>query len=477
MKNKYDVIIIGAGIGGLTCGCYLAKAGLKVLIVEKHNRLGGCCSSFERKGFRFDVGVHYLGSLRRGGALFDILVDLGLLERFQFLRSDITDRIILDDKTIFFKKSFLETEKELFINFPKEKENIKNFINFVCKCNLIEAFRKTNRFTFKQLLDSFFFDPKLKSLFSVLLGNIGLPPSKAAAFISLVTLREFVFDGGYYPKGGIQIFPDLLGHRFKEFGGKLLLNEKVSKIVTKNNKSCGIELETGNFLSSKVVVSNADATLTFKKLLDCASIEARKVNKLQFSTSAFVVYLGLNDSLNNLPKHYTTWLFQTCNIQKCYNDTNLLNLPILKYALCSFPSLIDNSLAPKGKSILRIFVLSEYPSKDKLEEYRERAYDMVLKKAENLVPNLKSLIEVKEIGTPITFEKFTFNRKGALFGWSGTPNQLDRTVFPFETSISNLFLTGHWVTNGVGQSGVAVVAFSGKRTAKTIIRNFKLLKK
>ncbi len=83
-EDKYDVVIIGAGIGGLVCGCYLAKAGLKVLIVEQHYKPGGYCTSFERGGYTFDVGVHYLGSCReRDGVIYNILQDLSLLNKIK----------------------------------------------------------------------------------------------------------------------------------------------------------------------------------------------------------------------------------------------------------------------------------------------------------------------------------------------------------------------------------------------------------
>lgn len=96
-----------------------------------------------------------------------------------------------------------------------------------------------------------------------------------------------------------------------------------------------------------------------------------------------------------------------------------------------------------------------------------------LKKVNNIVPNISKLIEVQEIATPYTFFKFTGNNKGALFGWSALTSQIDRNVFPSETSIENLFLTGHWVTNGVGQASVSLVSLCGRNTARKILQKFK----
>src|SRR5689334_19317952 len=97
MSDKYDVIIIGAGIGGLVCGCYLAKAGLKVLIIEKNANPGGYCNSFEVKGYKFDGCVHSLGNLSQDGKFYQILNELGVYTRLELERYDPSDVIISKD--------------------------------------------------------------------------------------------------------------------------------------------------------------------------------------------------------------------------------------------------------------------------------------------------------------------------------------------------------------------------------------------
>lgn len=467
---SYDCLIIGAGIGGLVCGCYLAKSGIKVLITEQSHHAGGYCTSFKRDGYTFDVGVHYLGSLREEGILYRILKDLELLDRIKFIINDPTDRIITPDETIFIRKDKEKTKEELLAHFPAEKENINNFFKFILTSDFLSLTAKTKKLTFTELLDSFFTDYKLKAILSTLLGNVGLPPSQASALVSAIIYKEFILDGGYYPKGGIQFLPDLLSERFREYGGELLLSTKVKKIITKNKKVTGIKTEKGDFIISKFVVSNADATLTFKKLLDCRTKEAQAVDKLKVSLSAFVVYIGLNKELNIIPRHYTTWFFSTYDVEKCYGKQNILNSPRLDYILCSFPSLIDSTLAAPGKSIVRLFIGAEFARENTWDKYRDNLYKKCIQKVNNIIPDIEKFIEIKEIGTPHTFYRFTSNRNGALFGWSAIPRQVDREIFSYRSSIENLYLTGHWVTNGVGQSGVAVVAFSGKHTATAIIK-------
>jgi len=469
MKEKYDVVIIGAGIGGLVCGCYLAKAGLKVLIVEKNDKPGGYCSSFERNGYRFDVGAHYFGSLREDeGILFRILKELDLLDRIKFVTSDPTDRIITPDKTIFIRKNKEDTKKELISHFPQEKENIREFFKFILHKDFLYILSKTRRITFKKILDNFFKNEKLKSVLSVLSINLNLPPSKASALVMVILLREFILDGGYYPEGGIQVFSDLLAQRFKEYGGRIILSRIVKKIITKRKKVEAVELDNGELILSKIVVSNADATLTFKKLLDCHSKEAEKVKRLNPSYSAFVVFLGLKKKLKIEPPHFVTWFLSDYDVEEIYKEMNLFEEKQIKGSLIIFPTLLDSSLSPSRKDSLRIFVSAKYASQNVWEKYKEKIYNKVIKRLSFLIPDLEKLAEIKEIATPYTFYRYTFNKRGALFGWQATPNQIDRNVFPPQVSVKNLYLVGHWVISGVGQGGISSAVLCGREVSRML---------
>lgn len=479
MSEKFDVVIIGAGIGGLVCGCYLAKSGLKVLIVEQHNKPGGYCTSFTRKGFTFDVGVHYLGSCRQGGIVNKILDELSLTDRIKFVRTELCDRIITPDKTIFIHKDIKKTQEDLIKNFPQEKNNICNIFDFILNRDFFSIVGKTKNLTFKKFLNEFTKNSKLQSILSIpLIGNLGLHPNEVSALISIILYKEFLFDPGYYPVGGVQVFPDTLLKRFKEYGGKILFSTKVTKIITKNRKIKGIKINNTDFINTDHVVSNADATLTFKELLDCETKESQIVNKLFCSPSAFILYLGLNKNLTRIiPTHHITWSFLTYRLKDCYGKlVDGSFKPSLNYLLYSFPSLVDSNLAPQNKSIMRIFLGAQYLNANFWNNNKQKLIDILITRASQIIPNIKSYIEVLETATPNTFFKYTSNKNGALFGWAPLVNQIDKSVFPQETSIENLFLAGHWTTNGIGQGGIAVVALSGKYAANTILRKTKKVK-
>ncbi len=164
-KDTYDVIIIGAGIGGLVCGCYLAKAGLKVLIVEKNPKVGGYCQSFTRDGFTFDACVHYLGSLREDGQLRCVLRELELESEINFIRMDPSDVIITSKDRFVFYRNVKNTIDALARRFFSERKNIERFFNDISKGEFFEKIILFKKYiTFGALLEDYFKNKNLRQV-------------------------------------------------------------------------------------------------------------------------------------------------------------------------------------------------------------------------------------------------------------------------------------------------------------------------
>ncbi len=217
----YDVVIIGAGISGLVCGCYLAKAGMKVLIVEQHNKPGGYCTSFKRRGFTFDAAAHSFGSYGETGNFRKILTDLEVNKIINIKRFGPSDVVLCKDFKIVFKNNLNDRIEDWGNIFPKEKDNIAKYFNFFENLNSINLFEnfKLKNMTFASFLSSFFSDSKLiTSINFPVAGNGGLPPSQMSAFTGIKIFNEFLIDGGYYPEGGIQKLPDALTDILLKYG-------------------------------------------------------------------------------------------------------------------------------------------------------------------------------------------------------------------------------------------------------------------
>jgi len=469
--EKYDVVIIGAGIGGLVCGCYLAKAGLKVLIVEKNDKPGGYCSSFERDGYRFDVGLHYLGGIKNG-ILGKILEELDLKDRMRFYRIDPTDKIIIGDNVTYIRTNPYDTIREFKNTFPKEKAQIDKFFRFIMNENFLEVYKKTKRVSFRCILDEFFELKETQNFFEALIfGILGLKASEISALTTVVLFRQHILDPGYYPIGGAQSFVDGLIKLIREFKGEFLFSTEVSEIIIKKRKAKGVIFRDGRKVISKYVISNIDAKMTFKNLIKIKSKEAIKINKLLLSPSPFAVYIGGESSATAKQVGAKSGWYFSCNFSH-HSKEDIVRGKEIKWLTWTFSSFAkDKNLKNNKKLSIGIFTGVHPTSKVFWKEYRDNFGKQIIKKIKNFIPQIRN-IRLTLTAPPTTFYKYTFNRKGAAFGWASTPKQISISTFPFTTSIKGLFLVGQWVTIGTGQAGIPTVALTGRRVSKFIIERF-----
>ncbi|MHA2217481.1 MAG: phytoene desaturase family protein [Candidatus Hodarchaeales archaeon] len=465
MSNKYnyDAIIIGAGISGLVCGCYLAKAGLKTLIVEKNAKPGGYCTSFNRGGFHFDACVHSLGSLRKGGNVRKILEELGLENRLKISRNDPSDIIITPDYKINFWNSLDKTIKEFQNYFPKESRKIKEFFYYINECEGV-SFSSLRSKTFYELLNKYFEDEKLKAILSLpLLGNAGLATKKISALTGTLVYKEFMFDGGYYPNDSIQSFADIFVERFKEYGGEIYFSSRVNKINLKDKKVKGIVTEKKDVISSKYVISNSDATQTFQILIGKEFIKKDlnfKLKQLKPSLSMFILYLGTSEHFKNnknINPNTNIWFLPYYDIDKMYNFAIKGDVDNLDWFLVRLLS---------NKKSLIMLVNAPFLDEEYWKNNKNRLIDVFIKKIEQIIPGLSSYIVFKEAATPHTLYKWTLNYRGAAYGWSGMPSQFAVTGFSQKTDLENFYLTGHWTTL---TQGIAGVAYLGRDTSQKIL--------
>jgi prolycopene isomerase len=464
-KVAYDAVIIGAGMSGLVCGCYLAKAGMKVLIAEQHHKPGGYCSSFKRKGFTFDAAAHSFGSYREGGNFYAVIKDLALDKKITVRKSDPTDIVVTPDHTITFWSDRDKTIHDLENAFPGEPK-IKDFITFFSNPKPADIAALRNK-TFKDLLDLYFTDEKLKTIFACpLFGNVALPPSLMSAFTGAKIFTEFIVDGGYYPVGGMQELPNAFADRFRELGGDLMLSSPVAHIAVEDDIVTGVVLKTGVAIRSKYVISNCDARQTFLELLGEQKITPRLAEKLNMMTpslSMFIAYLGIDNNFGTLPRCGSTlWYLPHYDLDKMYESARSPHgTELTKYLF---------RVSPDGKSILAM-VNTSYKNKQYWDDNKSNLLETLITSIEKTtVPGLSKHIVYKEAATPHTLYRYTLNSQGSAYGWESTPQQFIDPDFRVPSFIQGLYLTGHWTTYAQGLAGVV---YLGCDIAKSIIKNRK----
>jgi all-trans-retinol 13,14-reductase len=498
IKDKYDVIVIGAGMGGLTCGAFLAKEGLSVLVAEQHSEPGGCCTSFRRKGFTFDTGIEDVAGAERGGMLYNVLEELGLEDEIKFIELTPRTRIVGSDYNI--PSTPPEgLAKELKRMFPGEGMSIDAFVQD-CKAVISEMMAlaetapdllgfggmmglmvkflfkspKLRRYggkSYRQALAESFKEPKLRAILGSLLAGV----TEWAATTPMMALGMSAFQ---YPRGGTQALAATLAKGVTKHGGDLALKTLVKKIVVEDGKTTGVELADGTMVRSRYVVSNADGRQTFLKLISEQHLSpklAKELKETRLTDPVFLVSLGVDIDLKAMGFDGTTIIYnRSDNIDDiCGGDAEKCSLVIMMH------SLLDPSQAPEGMATVQIMTLFPYDymsywkrEKDgtrgkEYTELKEALADKLIVSAEKVIPQLSKHIVCKDIATPLTYERYTLNCEGASHGWFPAPGAKMRSQ---KTPFKNLYQAGHWTFPG---PGISAVALSGRNAAKLVLGKFK----
>lgn len=476
MNDEFDVIIIGAGIGGLVCGNYLSKEGLRVLIIEQHKKVGGYCTSFRRRGFVFDAGVHSLGDFYEDGQMSKLIEEIGLNSDIKFKKSAISDIVLTPEHKWEISYDTRYTTYQLKQYFADQNRGIDNFFDTVNKVDLVDLYSKYYKITFYDALSNYFTDEKLKAIISIPICSLGMSPYRCSAVSAFIIYKRFILGGGYYPIGGMQNFAEVLAKKFISFGGKLLTSQKVTRILIKRRKASGVYCG-GNYISGKAVVSNCDARQTFFDLIEDSCVNNKfkiKLSNLRPSLSSLIVFLGFDKKIFNKFKPCTgLWYFKTYDIEKVFQDLHQkVFLNNIKGILCCFPSQHDQSLCPIGKEVAFILLTVPFYNKNFWLKHKDIIAEKMISATELIFGKFSNSIIIKEVATPLTLQKFTLNYQGAMHGWESSPEQISMDLVPRSSKIAGLYLVGHWVSSP-SQGGIASVVYSGRKTAETLIRTFR----
>ncbi len=503
----YDVAVIGAGGGGLACAATLAKAGLKVALFEQHDKPGGFMTAFEREGYTFEVSLHVLAEVTEGAAFYEILKSLDVLNRVDFVRIDPLWRCVFPDDTFDVPADREAFQKLLKGKFPAEQEGIDKFfataqdvfdevldLGRLSQQSLFaripryavfpllypQVFRYRNA-TLKEMLDRHVKDPRLQGILAQLWGYLGLPPSKASGLYYTLMWHGLHEKGGYYPKGSSQAISNALAAFFEEKGGRMFLNTRIDRILLENRRAAGVRTSKGREYRTRFVVSNASALQTYLRLVGEEHLPARFVQELrdmEVSCSLFIVYLGLDLDLRktDLAHVHEVFLNSGYDFEKDYErlEAGDFDAPHIVMGLYSN---LDPSFAPgEDKSVVSLVTVAPYDYRgewmkgEKYEVYQKAKEEIawkLIRRAEAVLPSLGDRIEVMEVGTPRTIERYTSHDQGAVYGFALSPGQSFNRRLKQTGPIRNLVLAGGWTFPGNGQS---TAILSGYLAAQEILK-------
>lgn len=469
--KAYDVIVIGAGMGGLVCATTLAKGGRKTLLIEKHAKAGGCVTSIRRGGFTFDMGAHLIGSCNRTGIMSSILRDLGV--KTEFIRLRPTDRFTFGGDTVIEVPEEMDGYVEaLGAMFPAEKDRIARFFDDMIRIyrnfSKSEIVERYGALTYQACLERYFSDERLKGILSAQSLYIGLPPARASFLAMVLMLVSYLRDGTYYPRSGTQALPDALLERYTSCGGDLLLGKEVDRIVMANGAPKGVRTADGAEYRAPAVVSNADARSTFSRMIGeehCGKDFIGRMEGMRNSFSFFLMYMGVRSVGDAALRKIVGWHHEHFDLNRCFRSSFYLFVP----------TLVDASLSREGDHIIEFMMPfpHEYGAYRRWDDLAWREAKAGLEQAavgkiEDLLgQKIGDKIVVKGSSTPRTIERYTANSQGSMYGWEMTPDQMHVHRLGYVTPFRNMYLTGHWTSPGCG---VASVCISGWQVAKHIMK-------
>jgi phytoene desaturase len=484
-----DVVIIGAGMAGLTCGCLLAQKGLKVVMIEKNQKVGGCCASFQKEGFSFDLSVQSLGECQEGGRVWRVLKQLDALDQIHFVSLEPAREYHFPDRRVS-QSSRMETHIETLSSlFPAEEKGIREVyavlgkifeefsslrssLNWFEPSSFLSGYPFLSRYkdmTYGEFLDECISHPFLKTLLSIRSSYALLPPEEISA-VGMAGIEMSYFNYGVScVEGKVEQLPIKMGEALEKMGGEVLTGHEVRQILMDGKRAVGVQMNNGREMTGKVVISNVDAHHTFSDLVGESHIPSgfrSKLKGMRPSLSYYILYLGIEGEVDELPASNNEIFFGDPlrkEFDSLYEDRISEKAPF--YLLV--PSKVNPSHAPVGKSTLCLSCKASYgfsPAWDR--KAKDELSRRLIQKASAFIPDLERRILVRIETTPKTIEEWTGNRWGAAYGWAQVPRQSGIYRLPRNAPVPNLYLTGHWTSPG---GGIAGVVASGELTAEAVL--------
>ena len=505
LDGPYDAIVIGSGIGGLTTAALLSELGWRVAVLEQHYTAGGATHSYERNGYEWDVGVHYIGDMGAATTsrrLMDFLTQGGV----SWAPMDAHyDRFFIGDR-VYDAVAGREAFRDNLVGyFPREAGAIDRYLELLGEvakgmrtfaldrtlppwvATLAGPFlrrrlpRSFDRTTW-EVLSEITSDPELIAVLTGQWGDMGLPPKQSSFVIQALIARHYMH-GGFYPTGGAWHIADSILPRIHTAGGEVFTYANVDALLMRGDRVTGVRMADGHEIESPVVVSSAGAINTFTRLLPQEAARKHGYDKLLQTVKPSIghlgVYIGLKGTARELGLPKTNyWIYQDNDYDGALE--RFLKDPHGPFpaVYLSFPSAKDPDFQRRhpGRSTIEIVAPAPYEifapwagrtwgkRGDDYEALKQSYGERLLEHLYAKVPQVRGRVDYWEVSTPLSMQHFCGYGRGELYGLDHDPERMRQGWLRPRTRVPGLWLTGQDVMS----CGVTGAMMGGMASAASI---------
>ena len=483
LAADYDALVIGSGMGGLTTAALLSELGRKVCVLEQHYTAGGYTHSYDRAGYEWDVGVHYIGDVgapTRTRKLFDFLSD-GQLDWAPM--ADEYDRFYIGDRVFNTKAGKQAFRDNLVTQFPAEAEAVDEYMRLLGTVGgalamigmerALKPWQRTVSTPWRKwkmpphmfektwdVLHSLTDDRDLIATLCGQWGDMGLPPKKSPFVVHAMIARHYLY-GGFYPVGGAWRIADTILPKIRRTGGEVFTYARVSRIVVENGAVAGVEMEDGHRIDCPCVISSAGVDNTFRALLEPDVVARfgyeRPLDEVQPSMGHLGVYIGLQGTAeeHGLPRT-NFWIYPSNDYDaavEAFMKDPSAPFPVV---YISFPSAKDPDYLNRHPGTATIEIVAPAPYAwferwkgstwgkrgDDYERFKAELGERLMRHLYDKLPHLEGKVDYYEVSTPLSTEWFSGYRRGELYGLDHTPERMQQDWLGPRTRIPGLWLTG-----------------------------------
>jgi phytoene dehydrogenase-like protein len=489
MSDK-SIVIVGAGMAGLSAGVYARMNGYKATILEMHSIPGGLCTAWTRKGYTFDISMHMLtGS--KSGAFHEMWRELGVMEDRRFHYHNEMCTVESGSRKLSLCTDRHRLEEQMLALSPADAELTREFVRLVCGPNMMSAatlkpaeltglfdnlgmmfailplmgtFRKYGKTTIQEFAARFQ-DPFLREAVRMTIDGPGWPMARFPMVAMAGFFRSSISEAGV-PVGGSQQVANTIAERFRKLGGEFRFKSRVSGVLVEGNRAAGVKLADGTEVRADEVIWAADGHSLIFDMLGGRYID-EKIRRMydEWIPVRPVVHvcLGVARDMSQEPARIG---FELANPITVAGEERKW-LSVVNHSF-------DPTMAPAGKAAVEVWYPCRYEywqelAKDRprYDAEKEHIAELTIAELDRRWPGFRAQVEVVDVPTPMTYVRYTGNWQASPDGWYVTPDNMRTRPLRALPGLAGLHMAGQWTAPF---TGTVIAALTGRQVVQLLCR-------